>query len=106
MYNVCLTHSTEKTWTRYFKHLDGDTKSPGYDGDIGLLFKNFEMKPIVNFEKCPGLVKKYDDDFVNSLNNDWRLFYDLCHGLMGGPETFGSLAERTPGHVHQVSTVT
>ena len=84
------------------------TKSPSYDGPVGQVLKDgLELLPIVDFEAvCNGqldLVKEFPEDFIKSMNNDTKLLYLLYIAIMEGPSGFkNGLADRKPGHVHQV----
>ena len=106
----CLLHANEKIWQKYFLHHEGLTKSPSYDGPIGSQLKNgLKLEPIVNYEPVPGFegmlgwAKNFPKDFIDSFNNDTAYLYQLYLAIMEGPSAFSkSLAERSPGDIHQV----
>ena len=107
----CLLHALEKIFQKYFLHLEGlPTKSPSYDGPIGQLLKDgLDLQAIVDFQPPPildGLLewaKSLPEDFIKSMNNDTQYLYQLFIAIMEGPEAFSkALADRIPGHVHQV----
>ena len=105
---VCLFHGLEKNCQRYFLLCDGGifgetSKSPSYDGPIGIKFKNgLKLEDIVDFEPIPGFVKEFPQDFIKSLNKDLQLLYELCIALQKGPAFFSeALAKRIPGKIHK-----
>ena len=62
--------------------------------------EGMEYKNVILFDLVGGNVPIYDEDFINSLNNDAQLFYEFCHAIMSGNFS-QELAERIIGHVHQ-----
>ena len=86
LYVVCVFHGVEKTFQSYFLHLENVASTgPFYNGPHGKLLKDgVALEPIVQFEKVPGLVGEYPEDFINSMNNDLILFYELCIAIQTG----------------------
>ena len=109
----CLFHANEKIFQKYFLHHEGLTKSPSYDGPIGSQLKDgLVLEPIVDFEPVPGFegmlqwAKTFPKDMIASFNNDTLLLYQLFIAIMEGPAAFSKfLAEKRPGHIHQVITI-
>ena len=74
----CLKHSNEKPFGCFFKYCDAkgsinkkkQTKSPSYDGHIGILFKKgIKKEPTVNFEIFPNAnFIEMPKDYVDSMN--------------------------------------
>ena len=105
---ICLLHTTERVFAKYFIHCDNCGKdikstSPSYDGIIGSQFKNgLELKPIVKFKTVDGKVLVYDNDFIASFNNDKKYFYQICHAIQNGWEEFPPwLVNKLVGKVHK-----
>ena len=99
----CLLHAVEKVWQRYFLKLEGlKTTCPKYTGPVGRNFSDgLTLRPIVeNLMAIPGNVKKYAKDFIDSMNTDTKLLYELCLAIQEGKFS-DSLANRKPGKCHQ-----
>lgn len=102
----CLKHTNEKPWGKYFKLCDGKgiivSKSPSFDGHLGIKFKNgLKKQPIINFEQFPNCnFVELPEDLVKSMNHDYKTLYDLCLAVKTG-EVSPELAARTLGVCHQ-----
>ena len=75
--------------------------SPTYDGHLGKQFRDgLVLKPVVNFNAIDGKIPVLPDHVVNSLNNDSKYFYLICHAVQSG-NCDQELADHLIGHVHQ-----
>ena len=96
---------------QYFQYCDYEgkkeekTKSPKFDGTIGRQFRDgLDLQPVINFNAINGKVPVYENGFINSLNNDSKYFYQVCHAIMSG-NFEDDLVWRLIGHVHQARYV-
>ena len=108
---VCLKHGNEKPWGKYLKYCDGfgtiNTKSPSFDGHLGILFKDgikkgqelvdYESFPDCNFQEMP-------KDHVKSMNNDYQMLHNYCVAVKSGTIS-KELAARIIGKCHQARYV-
>ena len=108
LWDICLLHCNELPFKKFFKYCDAqgkdvNTTSPSYDGHIGKTFKDgLELMPIVNFKTVPGKLEILPNDFINSLNNDSKYLYKICHAIMGGYRRFPqNLIYKIIGKAHQ-----
>ena len=108
LWDICLLHTNELPFKKYFKYCDGQgkqipTTSPTYEGHIGKTFKDgLELKPIIPFKTIPGKVEILPNDCLKSFNNDTIYFYNICHAIQNGYRTFPqNLVNKIIGHAHQ-----
>ena len=108
LWSVCLLHTNELPFKKYFKYCDAkgkhvSTTSPNYEGHIGKLFKDgLDLEPLVNFKRVPGKLEILPTDFIKSINGDTKYLYEIVHAIQNGRRAFPQrLANKIIGHAHQ-----
>ena len=113
---LCLKHTIELVWHRFFKVVDGKTKGPAtLEGPIGKKICNnfFYYEPIVNFKpiELTRSLPKLSVDVVKKMSEDQKYLYKIMQAVMTGSEYFQvegqrSLATASPGKFHNARWIT
>ncbi len=113
---LCLKHTIELVWHRFFKKVDGKTKGPTtLDGPIGKKICNnfFYYEPIVDFKpiNLTRSLPKLSLDVVKKMSEDQKYLYRIAQAVMTGSEYFQvegqrSLATASPGKFHNARWIT